>query len=209
MKSNKVNRFARSPPSITGMGKDTKTFIAPMRKSSAGLWLRKAKEFMSQRKLVPDDLIIGLIRGRILESDCKGGFMLDGFPRTVAQAEALDATLQEAGLGIDHVVSFGVDRAELIERLGGRLVCTKCGASFHERSKSPDVAGRCDSCSATLIKRDDDRPEVVTKRLETFLASTQPVELYFRDKGRLRFVDASGSETVVFERILKAIGLLP
>lgn len=166
----------------------------------------EAKEFMNKGQLVPDSLMIGLIRTRIQAPDCKQGFMLDGFPRTVAQAEALDKMLIDLGLSMEHVVSFLVDRKELVSRLSGRLVCSNCGASYHEASKPPKKPGVCDNCGSPVIKREDDRAEVVEARLETFQASTRPVEDYYRAKGRLREVQASGQEDEVFQRILKAIG---
>lgn len=166
----------------------------------------EAKEFMNKGQLVPDSLMIGLIRTRIQANDCKQGFMLDGFPRTVAQAEALDKMLVDLELAMEHVVSFLVDRKELVSRLSGRLVCSNCGASYHEVSKAPKKAGVCDICGSPVVKREDDRAEVVEARLETFHASTKPVEDYYREKGRLREVQASGQENEVFQRILKAIG---
>jgi len=172
--------------------------------SSLGL---KAKEFMNEGQLVPDSLMIDLIRNRIKESDCESGFMLDGFPRTVAQAEALDRMLADQKLTMDHVVNFVVDRNELVERLSGRLVCSKCGASYHETTKSPRRPGKCDVCDGPVVKREDDTPAVVETRLETFLSSTKPVEDFYRSKGRLREVDAQGSESDIFERIINAIGM--
>lgn len=169
----------------------------------------KAKEYMNQGQLVPDALMIGLIQRRIQEKDCNAGFMLDGFPRTVAQAEALDKMLGSQGLGMEHVVSFKVDRKELVDRLSGRLVCSKCGASYHEKTKPPVKAGVCDSCGGPVIKREDDKPAVVETRLETFLASTKPVEDFYRAKGRLREVDAQGAENEILERIMRAIGRAP
>lgn len=169
----------------------------------------QAKEFMNKGQLVPDSLMIELIRNRIQLPDCKNGFMLDGFPRTVAQAEALDEMLQAQKLRMDHVVSFVVDRKELVERLSGRLVCSKCGASYHEKTKLPANSGICDVCRGSVIKRDDDKPSVVETRLETFLASTKPVEDFYRTRGRLREVNAQGSESEIYDRILKAIGRAP
>lgn len=174
-------------------------------KAGAALGL-KAKEFMNKGQLVPDSLMIDLIKGRIQLPDCSKGFMLDGFPRTVAQAEALDKMLSALGLSMAHVVSFVVDRAALVERLSGRLVCSNCGASYHEKTKNPKTAGICDVCSGKVIKRDDDKPAVVEARLETFLSSTKPVENFYRGSNRLREVDAQGSEKEIFGRILKAIG---
>jgi adenylate kinase len=167
---------------------------------------KKAKEFMDLGKLVPDQVMIGMIESRIQKQDCKNGFMLDGFPRTVAQAEALDAMLSKFGLKLDHVVSFGVDRKELVSRLSGRLVCSNCGASYHEQSKPPKKSGICDLCSGRVEKRADDKPEVVEHRLDTFLASTKPVADYYRGLDRLKEIQAVGAEAQVFERIMKAIG---
>jgi adenylate kinase len=167
---------------------------------------KKAKEFMDLGRLVPDQVMIGMIESRIQSPDCKKGFMLDGFPRTVAQAEALDGMLGKLGLKLDHVVSFGVDRKELVLRLSGRLVCSNCGASYHEQSKPPKSAGICDLCSGRVEKRADDKPEVVELRLDTFLASTKPVADYYRGMGRLKEIQAEGAEAKVFERIMKAIG---
>jgi adenylate kinase len=169
----------------------------------------QAKEFMNKGQLVPDSLMIDLIQTRVKLPDCKNGFMLDGFPRTVAQAEALDQMLEAQSLKMDHVVSFVVDRKELVSRLSGRLVCSKCGASYHEATKPPLKLGICDVCGGAVIKRDDDKPAVVETRLETFLASTKPVEDFYRTRGRLREVDAQGSEADIFERIMKAIGRSP
>jgi adenylate kinase len=169
----------------------------------------QAKEFMNQGQLVPDSLMIELIRSRIQAPDCKNGFMLDGFPRTVAQAEALDQMLESQGLTLEHVVSFLVDRVELVDRLSGRMVCSSCGASYHELTKPPKTGGVCDICGGTVVKRDDDKAEVVEARLETFQASTKPVEEFYRTQGRLREVQAEGDEGAVFRRVLQAVGGAP
>jgi adenylate kinase len=169
----------------------------------------QAKGFMDKGQLVPDALMVGLIAERIKAPDCAKGFMLDGFPRTVAQAEALDSMLKAQNLVLKDVVSFVVNKDELISRLSGRLVCSKCGTSYHETTKPPAKAGICDVCGSAVIKREDDKPAVVKTRLETFLASTKPVEDFYRAKGRLREVDAMGPEKEVFQRIMKAIGGAP
>lgn len=211
--------FALFGPPGSGKGTQAKVLVERlgMPQLSTGDMLReaikqgsdlglKAKESMNKGELVSDDLIIGLIRDRIGAPDCKSGFMLDGFPRTVAQAEALDSMLRAQSLVLEHVVSFRVNRKELIERLSGRLVCSNCAASYHERSKPPVKPGICDVCGAPVVKRDDDKPEVVETRLETFLASTKPVEDFYRAKGRLREVNAEGPEAAVLGRILASIG---
>jgi len=169
----------------------------------------KAKEFMNKGQLVPDSLMIDLIKNRISAEDCRNGFLLDGFPRTVAQAEALDSMLDSMGLSLEHVISFAVDQVELVDRLAGRLVCSSCGASYHEKTKPPVKAGICDVCGGPVIKRDDDRAEVVQARLKTFKAETQPVEGFYQGKGKLRELDARGSEREVFLRILAALGVNP
>lgn len=167
---------------------------------------KEAKSFMNQGHLVPDSLMVELIKGRISASDCSNGFMLDGFPRTVAQAEALDSMLNGLQLKLNKVVSFEVDRAELVSRLAGRLVCSSCGASYHEVSKRPRKEGVCDSCGGPVVKREDDRADVVEARLQTFLSSTKPVADFYEAQGRLAKVDASGTETAIFGRIMGALG---
>lgn len=162
----------------------------------------KAKEFMSKGQLVPDDLMVDLIKVRIQRQDCKNGFMLDGFPRTVAQAKALDLMLAGLKTKIDHVVSFCVPTEELVSRLSGRLVCSGCGTSYHEKHKIPKKSGICDLCGKPVVKRDDDKPEVVRTRLETFQRETAPVEAYYAQLGALRSVNATGTEKEIFDRIL-------
>jgi adenylate kinase len=166
----------------------------------------KAQSFMVKGQLVPDDLMIELIRDRIAAPDCSSGFMLDGFPRTVAQAEALDQMLASISRKLDAVVSFKVDENELVSRLSGRLVCSKCGASYHEQHKPTMKLGICDNCGGAVSKRDDDKPAVVSTRLKTFLASTAPVEAYYEKRGKLKAVNATGEEKAVFQRILSAVG---
>ena len=140
-----------------------------------------AKAYIEAGKLVPDDVVIGIIKERLAESDCQNGFILDGFPRTIAQAEALDAM----GVSIDLVVNISVDDATIVERMSGRRVCTACGATFHTRF-NPSAAGeKCDKCGAELIIRADDNPETVLKRLETYHKQTEPVESYYEAKGKL------------------------
>jgi adenylate kinase len=167
---------------------------------------KEAKSFMNQGQLVPDSLMVELIKGRIGAPDCSKGFMLDGFPRTVAQAQALDTMLDGLRLKLKKVVSFEVDRAELVSRLAGRLVCSNCGASYHELSKRPRKEGVCDICGGAVVKREDDRADVVEARLQTFLSSTKPVADFYESQGRLAKVDASGAEAAIFERIMGALG---
>ena len=166
---------------------------------------RKAKEFMDAGKLVPDEVVIGIIDDRLKEKDCQGGFMLDGFPRTVPQAEALDGVLTKMGSGIDHVVSIEVPESELIGRLTGRRTCKGCGAGFHVMFDPPKVEGKCDKCEGELYQRDDDNQETVTNRLKVYNDQTQPLIDYYRGKGLLRPVDGLGGIEEIFERITKVL----
>lgn len=171
--------------------------------SSLGI---RAKEFMNQGKLVPDDLMVTLIKERVQRPDCERGFLLDGFPRTVSQAGSLDAMLVSLKAQIDHVVSLLVPVEELVQRLSGRLVCSRCGTSYHEKTKKPKESGICDVCAGAILKREDDRPEVVRTRLATFQNETAPVENFYAMQGKLKPVDATGNENDVLQRILRAIG---
>ncbi|HEY2538453.1 MAG TPA: adenylate kinase [Stellaceae bacterium] len=151
---------------------------------------RRVKGIMDSGQLVPDDIIIEMIAARIGEPDCRDGFILDGFPRTVPQAEALDGMLAECRLGLDHVILIEVDEAALIDRLSGRFTCAQCGASYHERYNRPHVDGVCDVCgSHEFIHRPDDRPEAVAARFEVYRRQTEPILPYYRNRGILRVVD--------------------
>ena len=143
-----------------------------------------AKAYIEAGKLVPDDVVIGIIKERLAENDCQNGFILDGFPRTIAQAEALDAM----GVSIDLVVNISVDDATIVERMSGRRVCPTCGATFHTLF-NPSAAGeKCDKCGAELSIRKDDRPEVVRDRLTVYHKETEPLERYYANKGILKTV---------------------
>jgi adenylate kinase len=155
----------------------------------------RVKSIMDSGQLVPDAIIIEMIAERIAAPDCrpsgsKGGFILDGFPRTVPQAEALDAMLAEHGLRLDHVILFEVDEAALIDRLSGRFTCRTCGASYHERYNRPRVEGVCDICGGRdFERRADDRPEAVKIRLEAYRRQTAPILPYYRERGILAVID--------------------
>ena len=133
--------------------------------------------------------MIEMIAERIAEPDCARGFILDGFPRTVPQAEALDAMLAEHGCKLDHVILLEVDEPGLVERRAGRFTCADCGASYHERYHQPQVDGKCDDCGSDLVQRADDRPEAVATRLEAYRRQTAPILPYYRARGILRPVD--------------------
>lgn len=163
----------------------------------------KAKKFIEAGELVPDDVVIGIIKERLAKSDCQNGFILDGFPRTVPQAEALDSM----GISLDKVVSIEVPDAAIVERMSGRRVCAKCGASYHT-VYNPSADGKtCDKCSEELTLRKDDAPEVVLSRLEVYHSTTEPLKDYYAEKGKLESVDGTGSVEETSCKTLKALGL--
>ena len=163
---------------------------------------KKVKQYMDEGSLVPDELILGIVAERVAQPDCQNGFILDGVPRTLAQAEALE----EKGVKIDHVVSIEVDDSEIEGRMTGRRVCSKCGASYHVVANPPKTEGLCDLCGAELIIRKDDAPETVRHRLEVYHASTEILKDFYGKLGRLRLVNGSQSIEGANEDILKAIG---
>ena len=150
----------------------------------------KAKSFIDAGKLVPDEVVIGIIDERLKQDDCKNGFILDGFPRTIPQAEALD----EMGVRIDKVIDIEVPDEKIASRLSGRRVCLKCGATYHTEFKKPKAEGICDACGDTLVQRKDDMPETVLDRLKTYHEQTEPLKGYYEKKGILRVVE--GQEEV-------------
>ncbi len=151
---------------------------------------RKAKPIMDSGQLVPDDILIAMIAERIVAPDCRNGFILDGFPRTVRQAEALDAMLADRQRRLDHVIEMKVDEAALVDRVTGRFTCTRCGASYHDRYKQPRVPGVCDVCgNKTFSRRADDTAETIKARLAAYHAQTAPILPYYRQKGILQTVD--------------------
>ena len=163
---------------------------------------KQVKQFMDEGSLVPDDLIMGIVAERVARPDCSNGFILDGVPRTLAQAEALE----EKGIKIDHVVSIEVDDSEIEDRMTGRRVCSHCGASYHVVANPPRTEGVCDLCGSELIIRKDDAPETVRHRLEVYHASTEVLKDFYGKLGRLRLVNGSPSIEGANEDILKAIG---
>ena len=165
----------------------------------------EAKGYMDQGKLVPDEVVVGIVRERLKESDCKGGFILDGFPRTVPQAEALDSTLAGMQRAIDHVVSVEVPNEELIKRLTGRRTCRNCGAMYHIIFDPPAKEGVCDRCGGELYQRDDDQEETIKARLQVYEEQTAPLIAYYRGKGLLRAIDGVGAIEEIFQNIVQAI----
>ena len=166
----------------------------------------EAKKYMDAGKLVPDGVVIGIINNRLKEDDCRKGYMLDGFPRTVAQAEALDKILAENGSGIDHVVSIEVGNDELMGRLTGRRTCRQCGQGFHVMFDPPQKDGVCDKCNGELYQRDDDNEETVGNRLKVYAEQTQPLIEYYQGKGLLRPIDGVGKISEIFDRVTKVLG---
>ncbi len=175
---------------------------AVSRKTDLGL---KAKQFMDAGQLVPDEVVIGLIRERLSSPDCDGGFVLDGFPRTVPQAEALGRLLEERESPIQRVISLEVSEHELVRRITGRRSCPECKRVYHIDYQPPKQSGACDSCGAKLIQRDDDREETVRKRLGVYHKQTAPLVEYYSARSLLARVDGLGSVEEVFGRLKAAV----
>lgn len=168
----------------------------------------EAKTYMDAGKLVPDSVVIGLIEERIKEADCKNGFMLDGFPRTIPQAEALKGVLDRMGLKLDHVVSIEVDNEELLGRLTGRRTCrnSACGAGYHVKFDPPRTEGVCDKCGTELYQRDDDKEETIRNRLKVYADQTEPLIAYYKAAGLVRSIPGTGSIDEIFNRVVAALG---
>ena len=169
---------------------------------------KKAQEFMDKGELVPDQLVTDLVAERIQKPDCTTGFLLDGFPRTIAQADALSAELAKQKRRLDAVVSIVVPRQELVSRLGGRWVCRSCQAMYHEVFNPPKRNGVCDSCQGELYQRSDDTPETVNARLEVYERSTAPLLSYYRERSLLYDIDGTGKLEEVSERIIRTLKTL-
>lgn len=161
----------------------------------------KAKEFINNGQLVPDDVVIGIIKERLAEKDCENGFILDGFPRTIPQAEALD----EMGIEIDKVIDIEVADEEITKRMSGRRVCPKCGNSYHLIYKQPKVENTCDSCGETLVLRADDHPDTVMERLEVYHSQTEPLKDFYEKKNKLFIVEGQEEVADTSALVLKAL----
>lgn len=163
----------------------------------------KAKEYMDAGKLVPDEVIIGIVVERLAEPDCANGYILDGVPRTIAQAEALE----EKGIHFDTVLSIEISDEEIVERMGGRRACTACGATYHVVSAPPKAEGKCDKCGADLVLRDDDKPETVKNRLAVYHTETEPLKDFYAKRGNLKSVDNQPTIEATTKVVLEALGI--
>ena len=166
---------------------------------------KQAQSYMDKGQLVPDDLVIQIIEERLKQDDCAGGFILDGFPRTIAQAEALDKTLTGMGLTLDHVFNIAVGDDELIRRLTGRRICKACGASYHIIFNPPREEGRCDTCQGELYQRDDDKEETIRNRLKVYQDQTAPLITFYHEKKILSSIDGVGSIEQITSRLKAAV----
>ena len=166
---------------------------------------KKAKEYMDKGLLVPDELVVSIVKDRLSKDDCKGGFLLDGFPRTIEQAEALDEELNKLGIKLDKVVNIHADKEILIERAIGRRICRTCGAAYHIKFNPPKVENVCDIDEGELYQRDDDNRETVSTRIEVYEKQTEPLIEYYKEKGTILNVDGTKPIDEVFETIVKAL----
>lgn len=166
----------------------------------------KAKEYMDKGLLVPDELVVDLVIDRFKEPDCENGYVLDGFPRTIPQAEALDKALTAIGESVDYAINVEVPDENIINRMGGRRACVGCGATYHIVYSPAKVEGKCDTCGADLIIRDDDKPETVKNRLSVYHEQTQPLIDYYTNKGIARDVDGTVDMKDVFDAIVRILG---
>ncbi len=167
----------------------------------------KAKEYMDGGKLVPDEVVIGIVKDRLAADDCAKGFILDGFPRTIPQAEALDKVLAEMGKKIEYVVNVAVPESELLTRLTGRRTCKKCGAMYHVKFNPPKQDGVCDKCGGELYQRDDDKEETILNRLKVYNDQTAPLIEYYKKQGVLVDIDGSKEIGEIFKDICAALGV--
>jgi len=165
----------------------------------------KAKQYMDEGKLVPDEIVVGLVKERIAQPDCAKGFLLDGFPRTLDQAAALDVCLNELGIKLDGVININVKRDDLMDRLTGRRVCRGCGNSYHVLFKKPAVEGVCDACGGELYQRSDDNEETVGNRLDVYEKQTQPLIDYYKKQNLLLDIDGAQDIKKVFADVLAAL----
>jgi len=165
----------------------------------------KAKECMDAGALVPDEVVIGIVRERLQEADCQAGFILDGFPRTVPQADALKEVLTELGKELDSVISLAVDTDALVERLTGRRTCGGCGKGFHLKFDPPGADGKCSACGGELVHRDDDKEATIRNRMDVYHQQTAPLEDYYRNEGLLQAIDGMQEISAVQQKIVSVL----
>lgn len=166
---------------------------------------KRAKVFMDQGLLVPDEVVVDLIVDRFKQADCENGYVLDGFPRTIPQAEALDAALAKNNDAVEYAIDIDMPDDQIITRMAGRRACINCGGTYHTVYIPPKIEGICDVCGGELVLRDDDKPETVKKRLNVYHEQTQPLINYYQNKKILKSVDGSKDSDVVFEEIVKIV----
>ena len=167
---------------------------------------KKAKTYMDQGLLVPDELVCDLVVDRVQQDDCKKGYILDGFPRTIPQAESLDAALSKIGQKMDFAIDVDVPDSHIVKRMSGLRACLSCGATYHIVAIPPKKEGICDACGKELVLRDDDKPETVQKRLDVYHEQTQPLIDYYKNEGILAEVDGTKDMEEVFQDIVKILG---
>ena len=166
----------------------------------------KAKEYLDSGRLVPDEITVGIVRERLQEPDCKKGFLLDGFPRTVAQAQALDAMVAKMGLALDAVINIQVPREEILKRLTGRRMCKECGGTYHVSFSPPLQADRCDKCGGDLYQRDDDTESTINKRLDVYKEQTEPLIAYYEQQRLLKDINGNQDIKEVLAEIGRSLG---
>lgn len=167
---------------------------------------QKAKGYMDAGELVPDSLVVDLVIDRIHQDDCENGYVLDGFPRTIPQAEALDKALAESGEAVDYAINVDVPDENIVTRMSGRRACVKCGATYHIKYNAPTTEGICDNCGSELIQREDDKPETVLNRLSVYHEQTQPLIDYYDGKGIVKNIDGTQDLEAVFADITAILG---
>lgn len=165
----------------------------------------EAKEYMDKGLLVPDELVVSIVKDRLSKDDCKKGFLLDGYPRTIAQAEALERDMKELGMELDKVINLNAESKVLIDRISGRRICRQCSASYHVMFNAPKTDSVCDSCGGELYQRDDDKVETVQTRIGVYLGQTEPLIKYYRDRNKLVDVDGTKAISEIFDEIVQAL----
>ena len=166
----------------------------------------EAKSYMDKGQLVPDELTVRILLDRVAKDDCKNGYVLDGFPRTIAQADALDKAVTELGESVDYAINVDVPDENIVNRMGGRRACVKCGATYHLQYAAPKTEGVCDTCGGELTQRADDKPETVLERLNVYHEQTQPLIDFYAERGILKNVDGTQDMNKVFADIVEILG---